>query len=220
MEWFTAGDNKLHGTVPSEIGMLSNMKMISLHFNQVEGTLPTQVGQLTSCTLITFRGNLFSGTIPSQIGLLTNISVALNLNDNQLLTGTIPTQLGLLTNLYELQLSNNAHTGSVPSELGLLWSLGELGLGKNSLTGTIPTALGLLRESLFSFKVDDNPLLSGIFPASLCSISGTCIGHSLRSPCIEGTKVAFNCTNLLCGCDCSCGETETNRTFQHTRRLA
>lgn len=214
LELITAGDTRLHGTIPSQVGLLSNMNMISAYVNQLEGTLPTQLGLLTASTLMSFRENVLSGTIPSQFGLLTRLSVALNFQDNPLLTGTLPTELGLLSNLYYLASSNNNHTGHIPSELGMLQAIREISLANNSLSGTVPETLASLHHFLHRFEIENNPMLSGTMPAPLCNINGTCINHFLLD-CIEGsaTHLAFTCTDLFCGCNCPCPNSDSNNTL-------
>lgn len=205
--WLVMAGNRLHGTLPSELGLLSsNLQIASFYGNQLEGTLPTELGLMTSSTLLSFRANNFSGTIPSEFGSLTDLEVSLGVQNNPMLGGSLPTELGLLTNLNFLSFENNKHTGPIPSELGRLTSLGRLSIGNNSLTGTIPATLAHLQESLYHLDVQHNDGLSGTFPESLCTISGTCISHNLRPQCAPGTHVAFDCTDSFCGCDCSCSE--------------
>jgi hypothetical protein len=124
------------------------------------------------------------------------------LNNNQL-SGTIPSQLGMMTNMMKgMIVHNNQLTGQIPSELGLL-SMGGLIVSNNSLSGTIPQELSALWQSLYVLRFDGNPLLSGLLPQALCGINGTCMS-TILSPCPDKLGLIFDCTSLLCGCDCNC----------------
>ena len=153
------------------------------------------------------RDNQLSGTVPSELGQLTNLKASLLFQNNQFLTGPIPSELGLLTNLEQLLMHNNSFTQQLPSELGLMTSLNMLTLQNNSLSGTIPTELGDLHPSLYSLKLQGNPLLEGTIPQGLCTLNASWITGAIYSPC-EGTdpSLTFDCTPQLCGCDCSCCE--------------
>ena len=95
--------------------------MIALYANNLTGTLPAELGVLTDLTFLGLDENQLTGSIPPELGNLTNL-LHLNLTINQL-TGNLPIELGNLTNLQELHLSNNQFTGTIPSELGNLSNL-------------------------------------------------------------------------------------------------
>lgn len=82
------------GTIPSELGLLTNMELgIFVDANKFTGTIPTEMGQLSNCTLsASFGRNFLTGTIPTQLG-----------------------QLSLLTDLgygtYGMSLSHNLFSG-------------------------------------------------------------------------------------------------------------
>jgi len=83
-----------------------------LDSNTITGTLPTELGLLTELASVSLTNATLTGTIPTQMGDLTNLR-RLWLYNNQL-TGTIPTQLDQLTKLEILELYHNSLTGSVP----------------------------------------------------------------------------------------------------------
>lgn len=62
------------GTLPPEIGLLSNLEFLVLKSNSLSGQLPTQLGLLTRLRRLNLPGNAISGTIPTQIGFLENLS--------------------------------------------------------------------------------------------------------------------------------------------------
>ena len=127
---------QLSGSIPSEIGNLTNLTHLQLNHNQLTGEIPPEIGNLTNLTYLHLSSNGLTGTIPPEIGNLTNLS-RLYLSENQL-TGSIPPEIGNLTNLTVLYLRNNQLTGEIPSEIGNLTNLGWLFLFNNQLTGEIP----------------------------------------------------------------------------------
>lgn len=135
-------DNQLTGTIPTELGRLTNLNELLLNGNQLTGSIPTALGRLTNLYALYLDGNQLTGSIPAELGRLTNL-VDLRLWNNQL-TGAIPTELGNLTNLIVLFLNSNQLTGRIPPELGRLSDLQSLELQNNQLTGAIPTGLGRL----------------------------------------------------------------------------
>ncbi|CAB9499058.1 LRR receptor-like serine threonine-protein kinase [Seminavis robusta] len=199
--------NQFSGTIPSEIGMLSNMLLMSFRNNNMVGTLPSELGLLTALILLSGRSNQLSSQIPSEIGLLTNLVVTLNLQDNEFLTGTIPTELGRLTQLHFLEIQGNQLSGKIPSELGGLSALDVLNLASNGLSDSIPQELSALQETLHTFALHGNPLLGGTLPDAICSLNGTCTKfRSKLDSCTGPQGLLFDCTDLLCGCGCSCDD--------------
>jgi len=110
---------------------------VDLYSNSLRGSLPSELGQLTNLQVLDFYNNQLTGTIPSELGQLVNLQ-ALDLSFNQL-TGTIPSELGQLANLDVLVLNNNQFTGIIPTEFAQLTRLKYLYLRNNYLTGDSPT---------------------------------------------------------------------------------
>ena len=107
--------------------------------NTIGSTIPSEIGLLTQLTYLNFESNDLTSTIPSEIGLLTQLT-HLNFYINAL-TSTIPTEIGLLTQLTLLWFDSNALTSTIPSEIGLLTQLSSLGFSTNTLVGAIPSSL-------------------------------------------------------------------------------
>ena len=205
LEWSILDENRFTGTLPSELGQLSSVLVLYTYSNpRIGGTIPSQLGLLPAVELLSLRECSLTGTIPTQLGLLTTLASALGLRYSQL-TGPIPSQLGRLTLLRELELRGNHLTGSIPSQLGLMTSMGYLTLANNSLSGSFPSELSALRESLFAFYIEGNPLLSGTIPDALCGpLNGTCVNEAINF-CEDGPfRLTLDCTDLLCGCECPC----------------
>tara|TARA_B100001250_G_C19747212_1_gene765921 strand:+ start:311 stop:1210 length:900 start_codon:yes stop_codon:yes gene_type:complete len=81
----------LTGSIPIEIGNLTNLERLYLNENQLTGEIPSEIGNLTNLTSINLSVNSLTGSIPNEIGSLTNLSY-LNLSQNQL-SGFIPNEI-------------------------------------------------------------------------------------------------------------------------------
>ena len=159
-------DNKLTGTIPSELSNLASLERLNLFNNELTGTIPSELGNLASLERLNLFDNQLTGTIPSELGNLSSL-LELGLSGNQL-TGTIPVELENLASLLWLFLHTNQLTGSIPAQLGNLPSLVLLGLSGNQLTGTIPASLGNLAK-LEDLYLYDNQL-TGTLPASFTNL--------------------------------------------------
>ena len=155
--------NQLAGSIPAQIGALTNLVQMNLSGNQLAGSIPAQIGALTNLVQMNLSGNQLAGSIPAQIGALTNL-LQMNLSGNQL-RGHMPKELGKLTNLERLILQFNQLSGPIPVELGRLVKLDGLHLDGNQLSGPIPRELGNL--SRLEFLLLHVNQLSGPIPREL-----------------------------------------------------
>jgi Leucine-rich repeat (LRR) protein len=118
-------DTQQTGTLPSEMGALTNLKVLALGGkNGMNGTLPTELGNLVELDQLLLHSNSFSGTIPSELGRLTTLS-ELVLYKNKL-TGSMPTEIGNLKNLQRLIFDYNNFDGDIPDEVCAL-NINEFG---------------------------------------------------------------------------------------------
>jgi len=124
--------------IPVEIGMLSDLEHLAFYDN-FSGTIPPELGNLTQLKSIMINENALIGTIPKELGNLSNLESLVIANCQ--LSGTIPKELGNLTELEEIYLSANQLSGNIPIELGNLTKLKELHLHRNKLSGQIPQSL-------------------------------------------------------------------------------
>ena len=135
--------NGLTGSIPPEIGNLTNLYSLYLNNNQLTGGIPSEIENLTNLTKVILGGNQLTGSIPSEIGNLTNLT-HLSLEYNQL-TGSIPSEIGNLTNLNYLYLSNNQLTGAIPEkicDLNIDWSsMIDFNIYNNLLCPTYPPCI-------------------------------------------------------------------------------
>ena len=147
-------DNNLTGTLPAELGGLSNLTELVLYNNHLTGEIPPELGGLSNLTALSLYANQLTGEIPPELGRMYNLT-GLALNYNRL-RGEIPTELGGLSNLIELALHSNELTGEVPTELGDLSNLTWLSLESNHLTGCIPEGLrDIANNDLVSLNLPD-----------------------------------------------------------------
>ena len=155
--------NGLSGSIPPELGDLTNLTQLWLIDNGFSGSIPPEVGDLTNLTQLSLDRNGLSGSIPPELGDLTNLT-HLDLSFNRL-SGSIPPELGDLTNLTHLYLYGNGLSGSIPPEVGDLTNLTQLSLYGNGLSGSIPPEVGDL-TNLTELSLGDNGL-SGSIPPEL-----------------------------------------------------
>ena len=147
--------NGLRGSLPQELGNLTQLQDLQLGFNELTGTLPPQLSNLTNLHTITLNGNRLSGTIPRELGRLRNLRL-LDIGSNDL-SGVIPRELGNLDRLVKLSFGSNRLEGEIPDELGSLVQIQYLVLANNKLSGEIPEALGDL-VNLHELLLDTNKL--------------------------------------------------------------
>ena len=93
----------------------------------VPGTLPTELGNLSELVSLWLWGNNLNGTIPSQLfdGQIRRKISDIVLHENEL-TGTLPHEAMMAaTNLVHLYLGSNQLSGTIPSTLLYMTSLGN-----------------------------------------------------------------------------------------------
>ena len=79
-------------TIPSEIGLLTQLTALSVPFTGLSGTIPSTMGNLVRLTQLGLSYNQLSGTIPSTLGNLSQLR-SLHLNNNAQLSGPLPASL-------------------------------------------------------------------------------------------------------------------------------
>jgi hypothetical protein len=200
--------NDITGSIPPEIGNLTNLTVLKLYSNQLTGSIPSEIVNLTNLTELNLKYNQLTGSIPPEIWNLTNLE-RLYLGSNQL-TGSIPPEIWNLTNLERLYLFSNQLTGSIPSEIGSLTNLTGLYLFNNQLTDSIPSEIGNL-TNLTYLDLNGNQL-TGEVPESICDLnvnwsdswSFNISNNQLCPPypsCIEGfvaTQDTSGCPSVVC----------------------
>jgi hypothetical protein len=80
----------MHGSIPSEIGLVSTLKSLSVTDCNLEGSLPTELGSLRLTQFWSYNNSL-TGAIPSELGMIDEL-VRLGLEDNDF-AGTMPAEI-------------------------------------------------------------------------------------------------------------------------------
>jgi len=74
----------LTGSIPPEIGCLSNLQKLELQNNQLTGSIPSEIGNLTNLTRLWLYDNELTGEIPDSICSLVENNCNINISNNQL----------------------------------------------------------------------------------------------------------------------------------------
>lgn len=120
------------------------VQYIHLSYNNLVGSIPEEIGNLTELYTLDLSGNTLTGEIPSSIGNM-HILGYLYLNNNQL-TGSIPQEIGNLSDLRACYIYENQLMGNIPSKFGNLINLEYCYLFGNQLTGEVPETLSRLTK--------------------------------------------------------------------------
>ncbi|KAI8005428.1 putative LRR receptor-like serine/threonine-protein kinase [Camellia lanceoleosa] len=163
LSWMNLENNQIHGSIPSGIRNLLNLRVLSLGTNNLAGPIPSSIGRLHKLQSLYLGHNKFT-ELPSSLGNLTSLTT-LYLEEN-IIHGSIPPSLGNCNSLLELALSQNNLNGSIPPEIMSLSSISIfLLLDHNALTGSLPSEVGSL-TNLGHMDVSYNRL-SGPIPNTL-----------------------------------------------------
>ncbi|MFK8101279.1 MAG: gliding motility-associated C-terminal domain-containing protein [Saprospiraceae bacterium] len=98
-------NNNLTGSLPPEIGNLSQLEILHLDNNQLTGSLPPEIGNLAQLEIAFLDDNDFTGSIPNTWGNLNKL-ITLFL-DNNMLSGAVPIEFASLDNLQNFDFFNN-----------------------------------------------------------------------------------------------------------------
>lgn len=129
-------NNNLAGTIPSEVGRLTDLRFLITEQGSTSGRIPDTIGDLQSLIILDLDFNQFTGPIPESLYRLSQLG-QIDLNGNDL-TGNISPEIGNLSNLRFLQVNENKLTGVIPIELADLERLVVASLSFNDFTGAVP----------------------------------------------------------------------------------
>jgi hypothetical protein len=111
------GDNKLTGSIRTEIGIMKNLTRFVLGASNMNGFIPAELYSLTQLEVLQLHNSSFSGVLSeAEFGQLSNLR-GLWLQNNKF-SGAIPiVAIENMTNLEELILYGNQLTGSISAPI-------------------------------------------------------------------------------------------------------
>ena len=178
----------LSGTVPSEIGSLTDLRYLSISgAATISGTLPSTLGKLRKLSALTIGTSdddtwPLSGTLPTELADLgaaapTDVGLLrVELGPNRI-SGTI--SAGVIAGWASGKLSGNLLVSGAPEDEGDIdWGL--------ALSGSLPTELGLLVQ-LQDLELSNLRYVSGTLPTQLGSMSAMNDGLLLSALAVSGT---------------------------------
>jgi len=185
--------------IPAGIASLFSLTELAIHTsNLLPGSLPSEVGTLTNLVKLTLTGvppnNNNTAWYPTSLtsDLIEDRRAIAELVSWDLmhvgLTGTLPSELGWLTNLVELDLSFNQFEGRLPSTLGHLSALETMDLSHNLLSSRLPQTMNQY-TSMTLVSAEGNVGLCGDLPDSIQDITSdynTAIGSTCPDLCYQG----------------------------------
>jgi Leucine-rich repeat (LRR) protein len=203
MKEFTTSNNR-KGTIPSEIGLLTQATLLSIGFTPLRGPVPTSIFCLTNLEHLSISGSNsdFYVTMPSTLLKLSRLkSLSIRWGDLQ---GSIHNWLSGLSDLEKLELDRNQLSGSIPESLFTLTKLTDLIINRNKITGTISSSLsGLVR---LKWLYLDNNQIAGTFPQFLLGMENLkhiTVHQNPMSGVItdcNGKVIDVDCKVIFCKC--------------------
>lgn len=139
---------------------------ITLNNRGLTGTIPPEIGDLTELnTLFLFQNNI-TGDIPDELWTLSNMeTLIIGAQQDRMLTlpgGAIPAAISNMTDLFWLNLTQVPISQPLPQELFELASLERLRLADCGITGQLPEGLGNIDNIIMSGNDLEGPIPSDI----------------------------------------------------------
>ena len=142
--------------LPSELGQLNELKILSFESTSIGGKIPSTLGELTKLENLNLNYAGLTGQIPQELGQLKNV-VRLQLGGNSL-SGAIPPGI-FHENIEDVLIPDNKLSSSLPTGIGNAVSFRNLWLGSNLFEGPVPSEIGNM-TSLDQLYLYDNMLFS------------------------------------------------------------
>jgi Leucine-rich repeat (LRR) protein len=192
--------NSLTGSLPSQIGLWTNLKILATTLNgRMNGTIPTEFGKLSKLERLSLGHNSFSGSFPFEYVLpLPNLEwMTLSTNN---FYGTIPAQALIRDYPWKMiswSMHSNAFSGELPSELGFVSSLQLVQFSFNQFHGELPTChmeYGWPRVEIL--WVHKNPGLFGEMPCRRADQQANSTDTTIldfRSDCSSNSNMECSC---------------------------
>ena len=129
--------NNLVGTIPEEIGNLTNIELLKIGINKISGQIPSSIGNCTKLSYLDVRGNELTGNIPIELSNCTELKTIWAINNQ--FSGSFPEALLLIPGIEVIRLGGNDFDGQIPASINNLVHLEVLELGANGFSGTMPS---------------------------------------------------------------------------------
>ncbi|CAJ1946294.1 unnamed protein product [Cylindrotheca closterium] len=185
-------NQKVDGTLPTEIYMLEKLKTLILPNSMLFGMLPDSITGMKSLRVLDLSNNRLSGNLPEQIGDLKKLNI-LDLSNNAF-NGELPKNIGRLKDVKQVNLSRNLFEGAIPADIRKMKNLESLDVQSNRLSGSIPLEMTEMVK-LQQLQLTDN-FLTGVVEASFCQ------------PLVDLTIFTTDCQaggSITCNCCTFCG---------------
>jgi len=131
------GFKKVTGTIPDSIVDLDKLERVRMKWTEhLSGTLPKDIGKLTDLEELKIGRNKVSGTLPFSIYALTNLE-ELYLKSSKI-SGTLSEAIGAFTELSELNIGEAKFEGTLPSAITGLTKLKDFIIEDNAWRGWLP----------------------------------------------------------------------------------
>lgn len=114
----------LKGSIPAEVGLLSNMEFFLVEDMEITGPIEEVFTKWHKVLEIRMNDNRLTGKVPDSLDLDNPLLAVLRLDKNQL-SGPVPPSLGSLVGLKYLGLGENLLQNGIPTELGNLGNLSK-----------------------------------------------------------------------------------------------
>lgn len=199
-------NNHFIGAIPTEVGMLTDLRNTRWNGNFFSGTLPTEFGQLKKLREFWFQRLLLTGTIPSEIADMPSLSDFRVQNTG--LEGIIPDRLYQLSKLQRVDLFSTNIGGTISTEIGNMFKLKTFRIKDCQFFGTIPTEMGLL-SNLQEVWLEGNNF-NGEIPSEVCDLRGRNDLQVLVADCANTESTGFPAVTCKSGCCTSCCDTESS----------
>jgi Leucine-rich repeat (LRR) protein len=144
----------LYGTLPTENGLLTSLRVLDLEDNRITGTIPKELCMLRNLTYMNLGNNQFRLSIPSCFGQLTKLqSIHLHKND---LSSPIPNSISNLQHLQHFIVSDNLLSGDPSMVWNALNQLEVLFANKNMFLASIDDTFLRNHTQLQWLDISDN----------------------------------------------------------------